>query len=125
MGTRYLIDTNVIIDAQSGVLSEKGMLFLKGVIDQDFTISFVTYIEVLGYKNVSKATEEFMALANVIETNKSIIDACIALRKQKKIKLPDAIIASTALAYGFTIISRNTKDFDDVEGLICINPYEV
>ncbi|PWK27408.1 hypothetical protein LV89_01721 [Arcicella aurantiaca] len=115
MGTRYLIDTNVIIDAQSGVLSEKGMLLLKGVIDKDFTISFVTYIEVLGYKNVSKATEEFMALANVIETNKSIIDTCVVLRKQKKIKFPDAIIASTALTYGFTIISRNTKDFADIE----------
>lgn len=95
MAARYLIDTNVLIDAQMNRLSPKGSQFLADVIDENFTVSFVTYIELLGYKNVSKVTEEFMAMATVIEIDKDIIDICIALRKSQSIKLPDAIIAST------------------------------
>lgn len=47
------------------------------------------------------------------------------LRKQKKIKLPDAIIAATVLVHGFTIIARNTKDFQHIAGLNYVNPHEL
>ncbi len=53
MAERYLIDTNVLIDAQMNRLKPKGRKFLANVIDEDFTVSFVTYIEFLGYKEVS------------------------------------------------------------------------
>ncbi|WP_435357243.1 type II toxin-antitoxin system VapC family toxin [Emticicia sp. SJ17W-69] len=125
MGKSYLIDTNVIVDAQMGNLSEKGLQLLRDIINENFTISFITYIEVLGYKEVSQTTEDFINLANVIEINKPIIDACISLRKQKNIKLPDAIIAATALVHGLTIISRNTKDFQNIKSLNCVNPHDL
>ncbi|GLU57028.1 hypothetical protein Dfri01_64890 [Dyadobacter frigoris] len=64
MGKKFLIDTNTLIDAQMQKLPESGLRFLADVINQDFTISFITYIEFLGYKNATKATEEFIALAN-------------------------------------------------------------
>jgi toxin FitB len=122
---KYLVDTNSIIDAQIGRIPENGLQFLGKVINENFTISFVTYIEVLGFKDVPQTTQDFMGLANVIEIDKAIINACIELRKGKKIKLPDAIIAATALANNLTLISRNTKDFEDISGLTCINPYEL
>jgi predicted nucleic acid-binding protein len=40
----------------------------------------------------------------------------------KKTKLPDAIIAATALVNDLTIITRNIKDFDKIEGLEVLNP---
>lgn len=125
MGQKYLIDTNVIIDSQMLRISEKGLHFLGSVINDNFIISFITYIEVLGYNDVTEDTQAFIALANVIEIDKEIIDTCINLRKQKKIKLPDAIIAATALVHNFTIISRNVKDFVNIEGLNYVNPYEL
>ncbi len=73
MAAGYLIDTNVLIDAQMDRLPPKGRQFLVEIIDEDFIVSFVTYIEFLGYKNVPKATEEFMAMANVIEIDRSIL----------------------------------------------------
>ena len=79
----------------------------------------------MGYKDVPQTTQDFMELANIIEIDKAIIDACIELRKCKKIKLPDAIIAATALANNLILISRNTKDFEDISGLTCINPDEL
>jgi len=125
MAAGYLIDTNILIDAQMNRLPPKGSQFLAEIIDEDFTVSFVTYIEFLGYKSVSKATEEFMALADVIEIDKDIIDTCITLRKSKAIKLPDAIIASTALSRGLSLITRNVEDFKKIKGLKVVNLYDL
>lgn len=125
MGQQFLIDTNTLIDAQMKKMPEKGLQFLANVINEKFTISFVTYIEFLGYKYATKATEEFIALANVIEINKSIIDTCIALRKAQTIKLPDAIIAATALSLDCGLITNNEKDFVIIKELEIINPYKL
>ncbi len=125
MGKKFLIDTNSLIDAQSKKLPEKGLLFLTNAIDENFTISFVTYIEFLGYKYTTNATEDFIALADVIQVNKSIIDTCIVLRKAQSIKLPDAIIASTALSLGYSLITNNEKDFINIKNLEIINLHKL
>lgn len=125
MGKRFLIDTNVLIDFQSKFLPEDGLNFTTNIINEDFTISFVSYIEFLGYKNTTEAMENFISLATVIETNKEIIQQTIALRRKYRIKLPDAIIAATALVYNQTLISRNTIDFSEINGLLVVNPYQL
>lgn len=66
-----------------------------------------------------------MKLATVIEIDKGVIDACISLRKALKIKLPDALIAATALSKKLTLVSRNTSDFDKVTGLKLVNPHDL
>lgn len=47
----------------------------------------------------------------------------IKIRKEYLIKLPDAIIAATALLFEFTLITNNTKDFKKLGHLNLINPY--
>lgn len=81
MGKEYLIDTNVLIDAQMNRLPQNSRNALAKLIDINFTISFITYIEYLGFKDVSKVAEDFVKLADVIEVDKHIIDICIELRK--------------------------------------------
>ena len=95
------------------------------ILDKDFTVSFITYIEFLGYKNITQETEDFMALANVLQINKEIIQSCINLRKSKVIKLPDAIIAATTIVHGLHLISRNSNDFKNIEGLKLIDPWKL
>jgi hypothetical protein len=46
------------------------------------------------------------------------------IRKQYKLKLPDAIIAATDLIYDLTLITRNTKDFQNIPGIATVNPWE-
>lgn len=53
-----------------------------------------------------------------------IVNKTISIRKSNKIKLPDAIIAATALVYDLTLISRNTSDFKNIAGLQSIHPHE-
>ena len=123
MEQKYLIDTNVLIDAQMGRLQGNGLNFLIQAINENFIISFITLIEYLGYKDVTKSSEEFISLAKVIETDKLIIQKCIDLRRNHKIKLPDAIIASTALTRNLTLITNNERDFVIIPNLTVINPH--
>ena len=118
MGERYLVDTNSIVDAQTKKLPPNGLAFVAEVIDEEFTVSFVSYIEFLGYKDATKAMEEFISMAAVIEINKEIINATIGIRRSRKIKLPDAIIAATAVVNKRTLITRNIADFSNIKGLI-------
>lgn len=123
---KYLIDTNAIIDFLAKNLPEAGMLFISSIIDETPNVSVITKIEVLGYNTSSEyylILEDFINDCNVFHLNDEIVEICISLRKNNKIKLPDAIIASTAIANGFTIISRNIKDFQNIKNLNCINPY--
>jgi predicted nucleic acid-binding protein len=101
-----LIDTNVLIDAQMGRLPKQNLIFLAKIINENFIISFITLIEYLDYKDITKSSEDFIALAKVLEIDRMIIRKCIALRKNYQIKLPDAIIAATAIINNFTLITH-------------------
>ena len=125
MGKEYLIDTNVLIEYIGDLLPEEAYSFVSGIIDQQFTISVINKIEVLGHNTAGKDIEDFIGLADVLELTGEITNKTIELRKVYKTKLPDAIIAATALVNELTIITRNTKDFEKIEGLEVLNPNEV
>jgi predicted nucleic acid-binding protein len=52
-----------------------------------------------------------------------IVNETIELRKTKRMKLPDAIIAATAIVHNLCLVSRNDKDFDKIPNLFYTNPY--
>jgi predicted nucleic acid-binding protein len=125
---QYLIDTNAVIDYLGEKLPASGMAFMNGVIDDVPLVSVVTKIEVLGFNAPTEhyqLLKDFMNDATLFGLTDEIVDASIEVRKNHKTKLPDAIIAATALVNRFTVISRNTKDFQNIEGLNCINPYDL
>ena len=125
MGTRYLIDTNIIIDFSENRLPVNAKLFVAEIIDKEPNISIINKIELLGFSVVTSEIIEFTDAANIINLTEDIANQTIRLRKKRKIKLPDAIIAATALVYNLTLISRNTKDFDGIDGLEFINPHDL
>jgi len=61
--------------------------------------------------------------SEVYHIDDEIIDKTIDLRKKHKIKLPDAIIAATAIVNNFILISHNIKDFQKINELQCIDAY--
>ncbi len=63
--------------------------------------------------------------ANDFNLSEDIVEMTIEIRKQYKTKLPDAIIAATALSNGLCIITRNTKDFERVEGLKVVHSHKM
>jgi predicted nucleic acid-binding protein len=124
---QYLIDTNVVSDYLSASLTAPSMEFLDSAIDAIPNISIITQIELLCW-NTDEATAQsvldFIQDSLVLEISADVIAHCVALRKRKKIKTPDAIIAATALAHNFTLITANEKDFVDIAGLKIINPHK-
>jgi len=48
----------------------------------------------------------------------------VEIRKEHNIKLPDSIIAATALVFNMELITRNEKDFQNIVELKIVNPFE-
>lgn len=123
MEQRFLIDTNVLIEYIGNSLPLETKKWVDEIIDQQFNISVIVGMEVLGHPNVDDVVHDFMSLANVIDINKEVYYKTIEIRKNHKIKLPDAIIASTCLVYNYTLVTRNVSDFKSIEGLNHFNPH--
>ena len=66
---------------------------------------------------------DFINEAEIFELTPEIVQQTISIRKFHKIKIPDAIIAATALVHKVTLITRNTIDFVGIEGLNIVNPF--
>ncbi len=58
-----------------------------------------------------------------IVINDKIEDLTISIRAQKKIKVPDAIIAATAVDSSAILVTRNTKDFKGIGNLKVLDPF--
>ena len=123
MGTRYLLDTNVLLDFMGKKLPEKSRLFLSKIIDNEINISTINKIELLGFTSVQQIIIDFVSFADVYPIDDEIIEKTIDLRKKYKIKLPDAIIAATAIVNDFTLITHNIKDFQKISDLQLIDSY--
>jgi predicted nucleic acid-binding protein len=52
------------------------------------------------------------------------VQSAIQLRRRQTIRLGDAIIAATALEHALSLVTRNTDDFQWIEGLTLVNPFE-
>lgn len=125
MGKRYLIDTNVLIEYIGQLLPNNVMATLGSIMDNEFNISFVNKIELLGHASAVSDVANFINAATVFYIDDQIIDRTIVIRKKSsKIKLPDAVIAATAVVNDFVLLTRNIDDFKNIDSLKIENPWE-
>lgn len=121
----YLVDTNIIIYHLSG--DQTATKFIVENLGR-MHISFITYIEVLSYnfqtKDEEMAVRDFIGCLNLLGNNKDIIEKSIELRKIKKLKLPDCIIAATAKSRDLILVTKNEKDFIN-RGFEVLNLYNI
>ncbi len=127
MGKGYLIDSNVVIGYLDKRLPEQGMLFLHTVVDDTPIISVINKIEVLRFNTSPekyKVLTDFVEESIVIGLDESIVDRTIEICKAHRIKLPDAIIAASALNNDLVLITRNISDFKSIDGLELVDPWD-
>jgi predicted nucleic acid-binding protein len=122
----YLLDSNVIIGYLAGRIPAAGMKTISAIVDQTPHISVISQIEVLRFND----TPENEAILNGFITNSiihslspDVVQRTIELCKSSRIKLPDAIIAATALTENYTLVTRNINDFKYIPGLEILNPW--
>ena len=122
----YLLDTNIVVHYLNNTLTAEAIDLLNEIIDDQCFISIIVEMECLGYNFKTKNEQEIMSvfIENItkLNINKDIVKKTIAIRKSRKIDLPDAIIAATAIDYDLILITQNTKDFKSISDLKMINP---
>jgi len=123
MGAKYLLDTNTVIDFSSHKLPDKAHKKLSVIIDFAPQISIINKIELLSLSNIPSQVVFFTQEAYVFPLNEDIVAKTIELRKKYKIKLPDAIIAATALTFNLVLITHNTVDFKNIKSLKLMDSY--
>ncbi|MDR2448786.1 MAG: type II toxin-antitoxin system VapC family toxin [Prevotellaceae bacterium] len=122
---QYLIDNNVISDYFTEQFSDKAMNFVSDVIDLTPNLSVITVIEALSWHSSEKRHEavikDFVDNSNILGLSQKVVERCVQIRRNKKIKTPDAIIAATAIENGLTLITSD-NDFANIPDLALINP---
>ena len=123
---KTLIDTNVVIDFLNRKLPRAGYRYVSQEFKKGLHLSVITKIELLTL-NVGHGEEailkNFISSSKLLSITDDVVEMAIRIGKPASIKIPDAIIASTALVNRLDLITRNVKDFRMVEGLKVINPW--
>ena len=107
---KAFFDTNILIDYLNGHQQAADEFKLY----DDLNISIITYMEVLvgvrssGHEAVVR---RFLNSFNIVELSSDIADRTVEVRKELKVKLPDAIIYATARENNGLLVTRNTKGF--------------
>ena len=123
----YLVDSNVLIDYVAERFTPEQLSTLDALFDQQLNTSVITRIETLGFPAGAEEEQRmqlFFTAARVIALSEEVVVKTILLRKTTRLKIPDAIIAATALVHNYTLLSRNLADFYRVPELNVIDPHK-
>ena len=129
MGQEFLIDTNILIYYYDDKIPSDSIDTIDDIFLKSFNISIISRIEFLGWHEYDEKQYQkallFAEGANVIPLTGRIAQEAIELKRKKRIKLPDAVIAATCLVNNFTLTTRNQDDFKSIEDLKIYNPFAV
>lgn len=111
----YLVDTNILIYHFNDNIPEAARPKIAEIFREHFNLSIITKMEFLGFKQHTDESFEkakaFIEYATVLPLTDEIANTVINLRRTSIIKLADAIIAATAEAHNYTLVTRNIEDF--------------
>ena len=117
----YTLDTNAILyylkdDADA-------VAVLRGVFGENVPlyVSAVTELELFAYPNLGieeeSLIEELLATISVIPVDSRIARLAALVRRDYRLKVPDSVIAATAMFTGSKLLTRNNRDFRKVPRL--------
>ena len=136
---KYLLDTNVISEMQKSNCNPKVRAFTDEIPLEDMFTCVVSIGEICygverlppGKKKHELSLWLFTKLpgwfkGRVIPLDTEIMLEWGNIRANAGRTLPvvDTLIASAAITHHMTLVTRNTKDFEDIEGIMLINPWE-
>jgi predicted nucleic acid-binding protein len=125
----YLWDTNVAIYFLNDQFSASAAKYVDDTVKTESpSISVISELELLSWSPKVEidiiTIHRFVGDCQVMELDDLTKINTIEIRRRYKLKLPDAIIAATAISKNYTLISRNSKDFRKIENLKFVNPFD-
>ena len=113
-GHNLLVDTNFLIYLLNG------NLVITPYLNNHFFVSEITEMEMLGVRNLSSTTlsirKRLIENCFIVNFNSDIKEIAIRIKQKSTIKLPDAIVAASAMYMGFPLITADS-DFTKITGL--------
>jgi predicted nucleic acid-binding protein len=117
-----ILDTNILIDFLKAVPQAKTEINRYS----NRMISIITWMEVMaGSSPANEAhTRQFLATFLCLPITEGIAERAVKLRRNTRLKLPDAVILATAQIEGALLVTRNSKDFSPSDPQVRI-PYTI
>ncbi len=105
-GIDYLADTNALIYLLAGNEC------MKPYLDKRLAVSVISYMEILSFSEIDLEEErnirELLNNCVIIGIEEEIREKTISIRRERRVKLPDSIIAATAILYGIPLLTADT-----------------
>ena len=120
---RAIIDSDVLIDYLQGLNKAKSELDRYPKRE----MSIVSWMEIMAGADSpeeEKSCQGFLNSFTIHHLSREVATEAVKIRKEFRMRLPDAIVWATARSQGCLLVTRNTKDFRASEPGIRI-PYEV
>jgi predicted nucleic acid-binding protein len=116
-GIDFVADTNILL------YTLEGHSGIESLLHYSFAVSVISEIELLGKHEITseetRIITELLSDCSLIELNNPIKNRAIQLRQKQKIKLPDALIAATAIELQIPLVTAD-KRLERIEGLNCL-----
>ena len=136
---KYLLDTNVISETQKSKCDSKVKSFLDALTWEEVYISAITVGEICygieklpaGKKKHELSIWLYTEIPKWFDGRIVVLDDEVLLewgklcaRAGRTLPVADSLIAAAAIVHHMFLVTRNTRDFDGIEGLNLINPWE-
>jgi predicted nucleic acid-binding protein len=106
---KALFDTNILIDFLRGLPAARDEFNRY----EDKAISVVTWMEVMvgAPMAAERGTREFLDGFALVGLNEAVAERAVMLRRQHRLKLPDAIVWASAQVQAMLLVTRDTNGF--------------
>jgi len=108
-GIKYLLDTNFILGLLKATPEVLAIVMERDLLASSCAYSAVTRMELLGYPNITSDEERLisdrLSKFTYLSISPEVEDLAIALRRTRKLKLPDALIAATAIHHSLELLT--------------------
>lgn len=114
-GNKFFLDTNAVLYILNGDKALADLLF-----EESLFISIISEMELLAYKNITEKERQivkrFLEDFVVVNINEAVKEKAIDIKIHTNLKLPDSIIAATAIVLNMPIVTSD-KHFKKVDQL--------
>jgi predicted nucleic acid-binding protein len=106
---KALFDTNILIDFLNAVPQARREIAKYN----DKAISVISWMEVMvgAESEVETLTRAFLDTFRIVPLADDVAERAVELRREHRIRLPDAVVWASADVHSMLLVTRNTKDF--------------
>ncbi len=117
----YTLDTNAIIYYLKGDQRVVSILDVLIKSELPLYVSTISEVELFGFPGLTQeeneAINQLLTTVAIISLDSRVARVAGSLRRQYGVKIPDSVIAATALITHTTLVTRNVKDFKNIVNL--------